>query len=436
MPDRTTPPPTSGFAIQELPRFEEYQLDNGIRLLALNSGDEAVSRITAMWHTGLLDVDNPAALGLMCNVISEGCDGMSGEDVSKLLESNGAWLKGAPSNHSTLLTLYSINSTANQIIPLFADIIARPDFPAEALESWKKKSAAQKEISLRKPSFQATLLARETLYGKNHPKAAAVMPDDIRAVTRENVVATHSDIILASRPTIFIAGKITDDVLALAKSSFGIIPFGKGPNYRESVNRKTYDTPLLEKTVTVRRVVKDSLQTGIRLQIPIPIQRDHPDYEPLRFATVALGGYFGSRLMSNIREDKGYTYGISANLVASTDGSDIVISCECDNRYADAAVSEIWKEIKTLAHEPMSDSEMSAVRNTITSALAGILDSPFSISGFRELLESFGLDGEMYRHQFESALSVKASQVMEMTRKYMLDCPGVIALAGGEIADK
>lgn len=435
MPNRTTPPPTSGFDVQELPKFEEFQLDNGVRLLVLNSGDEEVSRITVMWNTGLLDVDNPAALGLMCNVISEGCSGMSGEEVSRILESNGAWLKGAPSNHSTLITLYSINSTANQVLPLFADIIAQPDFPTEALESWKKKSAAQKEISLRKPSFQATLLARETLYGKNHPKAAAVMPDVIMAVTREDVVSAHRDIILASRPTIFIAGKITDDVLALAKSSFGIIPFGNEPEYRRG-HSEAYATPVLEETATVRRILKDSLQTGIRLQIPVPILRAHPDYEPLRFAAVALGGYFGSRLMSNIREDKGYTYGISANLVASTDGSDIVISCECDNRYADAAVSEIWKEIKTLAREPMPDAEMAAVRSTITSALAGILDSPFSISGFRELLESFGLDGGMYRHQFEAALSVKPEQVMEMTRKYMLDCPGVVALAGGEIADK
>lgn len=428
MLDRTTPPALSDFPQLTLPEFQEHTLANGVRMLVLDAGDEPVNRVTFLWPAGQLDVDSPAASGLMTNLLTEGCGGLDGKAVTDILESNGAWLKASATRHSTLLSLHSLNSTANIIFPLLGKIIAQSEFPSGALESWKMKCASEKETLMRKPSFQATLLARDTLYGKSHPLARAVMPADIRAVRREDVVTVHRGVMMANAPVIFLSGRIPEGLLSLASSVFGAIPFNTLSPGR--ISRKISVPPPFDNAKTVRKLLPASLQTGVRIQIPA-IPRTHPDYEPLRFATVALGGYFGSRLMSNIREDKGYTYGITANLLPSLEGGDVVISCECDNRYAEATVNEILAEIHRLATEDIDTEELETVRNVLTSAMAGILDSPFSISAFRELSESFNLDGSIFARQFAAAQTVSPDTIKSMAKKYLLNTPAVIALAGG-----
>lgn len=136
--------------------------------------------------------------------------------------------------------------------------------------------------------------------------------------------------------------------------------------------------------------------------------------------------------MTNIREEKGYTYGIGANLVPWLEGTNIVISCECDNRYTDAVIKEINREITRLANEEMSQEEVETVRNVIISNLAGILDSPFSISGFAEQAETLRLTPEVYTGQFAQAQTMTAEKIREMASKYLLSSPSVTALAGGK----
>lgn len=429
MPDRTKAPIVCGFPHLSLPEFEETTLPNGVRMLFLDAGEEEVSRMTLLWDVGLADVGPLAAYAVMANLLTEGCDGLSGKEVTEILESNGAWFKTTPSQHSTVVTLHSLNNTAPEVFPLIGKTVSSPTFPADTLESLKKKNAAEKRLALLKPSYQATLLARQTLYGPTHPASRAVTPDDILSVTREDVARLHLQTLMANKPTVFLSGRLTDEVLSLAKATLGAIPFGEPKAGR--ITRHIVPPPPFTSGEVVRRHMPDSLQTGVRIQIPA-IPRDHPDYEALRFATVALGGYFGSRLMTNIREEKGYTYGISATLATSPARSDIVISCECDNRYTEAVVKEIWQEIDRMASEEIPPEELETVRNILISNLAGILDSPFSISGFREATLAAGLPADTYSRQFALTKSISAPDVTEAAARYFRDTPGVTALAGGE----
>ena len=429
MLDRLTAPAVSGFPRLSLPEFNEKLLPDGIRLRTLDSSEEAVTRLSVLWPAGLIDSGSPAAYGLTANMLPEGCCGMSGKEVSDILESNGAWLKVFPSQHSTLLVLHSLNHTAPRVFPLVGKIISAPDFPEEALDTLKKKGAAEKEIASRKPSFQATMIARQTLYGPKHPLAKVVTPDDILSVRREELSRLHSGIMLANKPVVFLSGKVTPDVESLLTDTVRAIPFDESATGR--INKALYPTPPLSDNKTCRKDLPESLQTGIRIQIPT-IERSHPDYEALRFAVVALGGYFGSRLMANIREDKGYTYGIEASLVPSLEGSNVVISCECDNRYTEAVVEEINREIAKMAREEMNVEEIETVRNIIISNLAGILDSPFSISSYMEQVESFGLSRQAYVTQFSEAQAMTPGRIREMVSRYLLDIPSVTALAGGK----
>ncbi|MDE6282437.1 MAG: insulinase family protein [Muribaculaceae bacterium] len=427
MPDRLTPPAITDFTSLTLPTFTDTRLHGDIQLYILDSGEEPVSRLTLLWPVGQADVDNPAPFMLLTYMLSEGCEGLSGKEVSDILESNGAWLKVTPYPHALLVTLHFLNDTADKVIPLLGKIITTPTFPAETLESIKKKCAAEKEVLARRTAYRANIIARQALFGNDHPQATDITSEMINNISRDDMVKVYSSAVLTNRPIIFLSGKIEQSIIESVKGLASQIA-----SYETTAHqvRRRLVTPLAPTDIVeVYEEIPGSLQTGIIYQIPT-INPDHPDYEALRFAVVTLGGYFGSRLMSNIREDKGYTYGIRAAMVPEPELTAISISCECDNAYTPAVIGEIKKEIDRLATELISSEEMEIVRNIILSGLAGVLDSPFYISNFREQIIAGSLPPETYARRFAEARKMTPQRIQQVAAKYLRDVPAVVALAG------
>ena len=134
--------------------------------------------------------------------------------------------------------------------------------------------------------------------------------------------------------------------------------------------------------------------------------------------------------MSNIREDKGYTYGINASIASLHEGASVAISCETDNRYASAVMEEIEKEISRLAENPMGADEFEVVRSSIMSGLTAMLDSPFSIMDYHQMMDMFGLPPDYYAYQLEQLSSLTAQKIMECAERYLVSAPRLTAMAG------
>lgn len=423
VPDRSKAPAITGFPLLSLPEIKGITLDNGVRLNIIDAGEEEVCRTALLWPAGQAEALHPGAIGMALSLLSEGSSQMSGAEINGILEENGAWLKTADTFHTSTVLLHSLNSTADKVFPLLASIIDTPTFPEESFLSIRNKNVASREVAERKPAYQATVAGRKGFYGEGHPLAREITSADIGALTRVEIVDLHRDTLMAARPEIFVSGRVTDSIIGLISSTLGRIQFGPG------VEQNIKKPACLTEEIVLRKDMPGSLQTGIRIQYPAP-GRLHPDYEALRMAAVALGGYFGSRLMSNIREDKGYTYGISAALSSLPEGGSVVISCECDNAYADAVLAETDKEIRRLASEPMSAEEMEIVRNVIVSQLAGTLDSPFYISGYFEMIRANRLPDDLFTRQFREVLAMTRERVMQAAARYLLEGQRVISLAG------
>jgi predicted Zn-dependent peptidase len=150
----------------------------------------------------------------------------------------------------------------------------------------------------------------------------------------------------------------------------------------------------------------------------------------LRFTVFALGGYFGSRLMSNIREEKGYTYGITAALSSLPEGSRIRINCEAGNEYVADVLREIDNEVARLANEEMSDEELAVVKQTVMSSLTALLDSPFTVMDYHRQIDEQNLGEDYYTYQLAELQRFNAARAKEMAQKYLLNCAHVTALAG------
>jgi predicted Zn-dependent peptidase len=424
--NRTVAPAIYQLQTEQLPAVTRRQLANGVELVILNQGEQPVNRINVVWPIGEVDVDVHSVLSVLCQMVTEGTDQHSGAAITEMLEYYGAWARMDSSQHSTVVTLHSLNHTADKVIPLLAEIVEHSNFPEEAFLRLRDKLAAQIELNWRKVSTRSLVLSRKMLYGESHRLARVSTGEGMRAVTREDVVELHRRLILGARPTIYLAGYVTEELVRLVSDSFGTINFGAEPNGLQRLVTK-FAAP--SKSETSFDEVPGSMQTAINIMFPT-LERHNPDYEALRFTVFALGGYFGSRLMSNIREEKGYTYGITAALSSLPEGSRIRINCEAGNEYVADVLREIDNEVARLANEEMSDEELAVVKQTVMSSLTALLDSPFTVMDYHRQIDEQNLGEDYYTYQLAELQRFNAARAKEMAQKYLLNCAHVTALAG------
>lgn len=424
-PDRTTPPGVTELSGMKLPPLSRHTLPNGVRLAILDAGSQPVSRITVIHGGGKLDIDRPELYPVLTGTLSEGTQSMSGAAIAETLEYNGAWTSFNAGRHNCVSTLYGLNSRAQETIPVFADILTRPALTPDATGTQCKKIAAATDLSRKKVSNAASEEINILAYGPRHPAARVLTGADFLSVSADDIRRLHTRAFLGTPPTIYLAGQITDELLGLVEKCFGQTDYTAHNGIARRVIAPEYD-PAGDRSL---RLMPDSMQTAIRIAIPT-LPRTAPDYENMRLATIALGGYFGSRLMANIREDKGYTYGISAFPTPRLEGTFINIECQTDNSHVNDVLRETETEIARLAETLMPEEEITGIRRLLLSSLASVLDSPFSMLDFHINLDALGVTGNSYTRQVEAATAMTPAIIREATVKYLVDAPRLTALAG------
>lgn len=429
-PNRLHAPEIRQLGGMELPPVGRMRLVNGVELVTLDHGRQPVNRLTVSWPVGTADADCPDALRLLRLMLCEGAGTRSGADIAELFEFNGAWIKVETGRHVTSVTLHSLNKSVGEVLPVIGDLITAPTFPADTFLKIREKEASACALRRSKVEQKCAELSNIQCFGRGNPLALAQTPESLRGVEKERLDDVHRRLVLGTMPTVYLAGALDDRLLAQVEAVIGRIGFGMAT---APVVRKVITAPV--KATGERDVTLDenSMQTAIKIALPT-VNRHHPDYELLRYTVFALGGYFGSRLMANIREDKGYTYGISASLACMPEGAFAGISCQADNSFAQAVIDETEKEINRLASEPMTDNELEIVMSTAISGLTTMLDSPFSIMDYHQILDMYGLPPTYYAHQLEVLQSLSPEMITECAAKHLADAPRLVALAGNPSA--
>lgn len=404
---------------------EEKRNACGITTLNLDHGDQPINRIILQWDRGSASVENPAAFAIMAQLLREGAGNLSGLEISELLDFNGAWLKIEPSEHLLSISLFSLNKTLDKLLPLLRDIILRPTFPETELRAIAERFASQCEVNGRKVGFRAGQLSRVMAFGKNHPLAQITTADDFRSLTRDDIISTYRATIGSGYPLISVAGATADILPSLDSFALDLGQALPGNSPKPAI--KPFDAESGKANVTV----EGALQSAIRYTIPT-IGRPHPDYIDLRFAIMALGGYFGSRLNKNIREEKGYTYGISAALLGYEEGALVEIRSECDPAYTESVVTEIENELRLLASKPMDAKELEAVKSFAMTNLASMLDSPFSIMDHHLTNIHNNIPKDYFSRQIGSLSNLTPERIRQVIQQHIDLSKGAIAIAGPE----
>jgi predicted Zn-dependent peptidase len=386
-------------------------LKNGIPVYITDSGTEDIERIEFSFDAGNIHEKRPLLASTTNLMLIEGTEKYKSTLINRLLDTWSAFFHPYVERDRAGFVIYFLNRHIEKILGIAGEILFHPVFPDSELKLLMKKRYRKFLIEKDKVYRLAAEQFFESLFGDQHPYGRQTLPDDFRNLDRELLRDFHGLYYSPEKMAIFVSGKVHKDIHLLLNKYFGEITI------QPAIANEFSGFPVGQKKKVVHIEKKGALQSAIRIGAPT-INKRHADYFGLKVLNVILGGYFGSRLMKNLREEKGYTYGVNSSVVSLNLSGFLSISSEVSNKFTRNAVDEIYKEIRRLQTEPVPCEELSVVRNFMLGELVRMFDGPFAAAeSFRSAWE-FGLDNSYYTRFAVRIRSIEPYEIQALAKKY------------------
>lgn len=398
----------------DLPPHEKISLSNGVDVFLVNMGTLDTLMMNVVFYAG--NYFEPASLVASAAnfLLKNGTRSKTAYEINEYFEYYGAFLSRHAAHETAELTLHCLNKHVDELLPAMAELISDSILPEEELMIYKKNMQQRLQVNLRKNDFVASRLIDTYLFGESHPYGRYSSMADYEALQVDQVRAFYKDFYQQGRCMIFVAGLLPENIQGQLEKYFGGLPL------RGSVKPALPEYSLQPAKQKKYRITNDpdGVQGAIRISRNFP-NRHHPDFQKMLVLNNLFGGFFGSRLMANIREDKGYTYGIHSYLTNLIQESDLMISTEAGKEVTEATIKEVYLEMKRLCDEPVPEEELQTSRNFMIGTLLGDLDGPFQVAGRWKSLVLNGLTENYFYRSVDVIKTVTAADLQELANKYL-----------------
>ncbi len=411
--DRKTNPPivdAVNFKLNLKP-YQHFILDNGVEVYAVDAGAEEVLQTEWIFSAGNAQEEKNLVAATTNFLLRNGTSTKTAFQINEQFDYYGSYINRACYNETATITLHSLTRHIDNLLPKVRELITDSVLPQEELSIYQQNMKQRLKVSLKKSDFVAGRLIDVYLYGERHPYGKYSSAEDFDALQREELVDFYKKYYQQGKLMIFIAGKLPQNLEQLLNTNFGDLPFGN------VVEKHTEPVLGTEKKIRITND-PDGAQGSIRIARPFP-NRHHPDFLKAQILNALFGGFFGSRLMSNIREDKGYTYGIHSYLLNHVQQSGWMISTEAGKDVCEATIEEVYKEMKLLRDEPVGAEELLLVRNYMMGSILGDMDGPFQIISRWKNIILNNLDEKYFYDSIETIKSVSAEELQALAQKYL-----------------
>jgi zinc protease len=394
---------------------KEFTLDNGLKLHIVDAGDQDLVRIEFIFNNVEWNDSKPLQAFAVSSMLTDGTSELTGAQISEKIDYYGAFLQADYNYDNSTVALYSLNKHLPHTLPIVKSILTDSIFPQEELDTFVRNHKQSLSVNLEKNDFLSRRLFNHALFG-NSLYGYTIEAADYDAVTREQLLEYYRSAYLLANCSIMVSGKVTFETTRILNELFGqepLEPAATTPNnfsFSEGPGREYY----IERP--------EALQSAIRIG-RVAVNRTHEDFPGLQVLNTILGGYFGSRLMANIREDKGFTYGIGSALVSLRNAGYFFIATEVGVDVCSAALTEIEKEIEILKTQPVSEEELALVRNYMLGSLLGGLENAFSHADKFKNIYPYGLGYEYYDRYIRIVETITPDEVLRLANKYLdMEC--------------
>jgi zinc protease len=387
------------------------RLDNDIPLYMIEAGTEDILRIEFTFRAGQACETIPLLSSASNMMLGEGSANYSSAKINKLLDYYGSFHNLYCEKERAGLIVYFMNRHGEKVLEFSKEMLFDPVFPANELKGLMKKRLRWFMINKEKVQNLALDHFYEAIFGNNHPYGRLITESDFVNLNPSILRKFHSDFYTPHSLAIIVAGKIRSDTVEIINKLFG----GIKKDHGQSDNKTSLPDGLDRRKIHIDK--PGAVQTAVRIG-SVTINKRNSDYPGLKITDTILGGYFGSRLMKNIREDKGLTYGIYSSVNSLNICGYKVISTEVSKKFTQKAIDEIHKEIRKLQQHHVGDDELGIVRNYMHGEMIRMFDGPFAIAeSFRSVWE-MGLDNSYYSRLSEKIKSIEADEIMHMAKTY------------------
>lgn len=410
MLDRKIVPEFEALKEFKIHKPKEHVLKNGLKIIYVDEGDQELVRLEFWFRAGSAQQDQVLQAQATNALLKEGTTNRTSLQLAEDIDQYGAFLEVDCSKDYASVILYTLNKHLPKLLPILKDVLLYPSFDQTELDLFIQNGKQKWLVNNEKVDVVARRLFNETLFGKDHPYGRSASLEDYDELSVEILKSFFKKYYSLANCEILVAGWCKEDVLNLLQQEFGSLNLGQTPTLKENfIPSANVGNNYLEK--------KNALQSALRIGRLI-VNRSHEDFCSLMVLNTILGGYFGSRLMTNIREDKGYTYGIGSAIASLKEQSYFFISTEVGTEVTKDALNEIYKEILKLQEEPLSKEELELVRNYISASFLRKFDGPFAILDRYKELQINGLDYSYYERYFRRIQDITSEELILLAQKY------------------
>ncbi len=397
----------------QLKNCDRFTLDNKVPVYAMNAGAQDVVMVEWVFDAGNWYDKQPMVAATTNFLIKNGTTSKTAYQINDFFEFHGAYLNRSCYNETASITLHCLSKHLETLLPVVGEIIETSIFPEEELAIYIQNQKQRLSVNLQKCDFIANRLIDEYLFGINHPYGTYSNAEDYDALNTDLLKAFYKQYYLNGSCKIFVAGKMPTGYESMLNKAFGTLPL-------HADTPVVVEHPIVTAAQKKVEIINDEngVQGAIRMARPFP-NRHHPDFQKAHVLNTLFGGFFGSRLMSNIREDKGYTYGIHSYFQNHVHASAWMISTEAGRDVCAATITEVIKEMELLRNELVDMEELNLVRNYMIGSLLGDLDGPFQLIGRWKNYVLNGLDENYFYKSIETIKSVTPQELQRLANTYL-----------------
>lgn len=405
--NRTIAPAFTAPKSVELKVPQEIKLHHDISLFWIKDVKDESVKLDIEWFAGTKYQPKKLVAGFTNKLLLSGNEKKSAREISEEIDFYGGFVQDEVDKDHSAITLYGLTENFNKIFSIFEDAVLHCTFPEKEFNEERNTALTKFKIDSEKVKFIAQRAFNGALFGE-HPYGHAAEIADFENLQREDLLSFYNHYYLGSKPVLFLVGNVDEKVIESIKNWTAKL---------SPTDKKFNAVPVTSKQGQIRIEKKDAIQSAIRVG-RLAVDKKHPDYFGLQVTDTILGGYFGSRLMANIREDKGYTYGIGSAVAVLENAAYFFIATEVAKDVADSTIKEIYFEMDRLKNEPVEMDELERVKNYLLGEFLRQLDGPTAMmDSFKNIW--FNKLPLTYYSDFITAIqNVTADDIMNLSKKY------------------
>ncbi|MDF1696938.1 MAG: pitrilysin family protein [Saprospiraceae bacterium] len=409
--DRKNGPVVNRITELHIPNIYREILANGTEYIEVNLGTQNLVQLEVLYRGGRISEQKQGVSRATSRLLKEGTKSFSSSQLAERVDFYGANMTSGASLDYAYAKAFSLTKHFDKILPSLSEMLNQPTFPQHELDKYIVNSVQKLKVEKAKSELVAYRTITECLYGPEHPYGYNSTKQMYQDLNRNDLVDFYHSNFGSDNRIIILSGKITPEIRESVKQEFG--------NELKEVQAFSYQEPTTrEQRISKRLKGEDDLQCAVKIGCRL-FKREHPNFADMFILNTILGGYFGSRLMSTLREDKGYTYNIYSSIDMMIYDGYFNISTEVGNEYLEPTLEGIYHEMEQLKSKKVGEEELDMVRNYLSGNFLNMIDGPFKLAGMSKVIALNNLNFDFYKNLMRRIHTITSDDIYQLAQKYL-----------------